>query len=266
MTVYRTHTDRDLPQLKKIWLSCFEEKEEAAELFFERNKGSFHAYVCEEDGGLVSALYLIDCILNGEKAHYLCGAATLPEYRGRGSMSALIAYALDDAKRRGDCFSLLFPASDSLYGFYAKYAYQPSCAVKSAELDTDTERKQRVGFPDLHTLQTEYADKNSLFWDDGFIRFAADYYGCYGAKTAQSADAFAIFQPDGDFAEVYYALYSDIEALKALLADQGVKRFRLMTAADDPLLKGKITKPFGMILPLCGGRAPENVFIGITLQ
>ena len=266
MTVNRDCTDRDLPQLKKIWLSYFEEKEEAAELFFERNKGSFHAYVCEEDNRLVSALYLIDCALNGEKAHYLCGAATMPEYRGRGIVSALIAYALDDAKRRGDRFSLLFPASDSLYGFYAKFGYQPSCSVKIAELDTATERKLCGGSPDLSVLQPKHSMDSSLIWNEDFIRFAADYYGCYGAKTAQSADAFAIFQPDGDFSEVYYALYSDIEALKVLLADQGIQRFRLTAAAGDSLLKGEIKKPYGMILPLCGDQAPEDVYIGITLQ
>lgn len=266
MTVYRACTDRDLPQLKKIWLSCFEEKEEAAELFFQRNKESFHAYACEEEGRLICALYLIDCTLNGDSAHYLCGAATLSEYRGRGMMSGLIAFALDDAKRRGDCYSLLFPASDSLYGFYAKFGYRPSCAVKSVILDTATDRKSCESSPDLHTLQMKYDNKNSLFWDDDFIRFSAEYYGCYGAKAAQSANAFAIFQPDGDFAEVCYALYSDIEALKALLADQGIKRFHLTSAADKSLTEGEITKPFGMILPLYGNKAPENVYIGITLQ
>ena len=266
MTFYRTCADSDLPALKYIWLSCFDEREEAAELFFQRNHAAFHAYACEADGALVSALYLIDCSLDGERAHYLCGAATLPAYRGQGLMSGLLTYALEDAKRSGDRWSLLFPASGSLYGFYARFGYLPSCAVKNAELPTDTDRKLCGGSPDLQALQKERSRGRSLIWDDAFLRFAASYYGCYGAETAQSADAFAIFERDGGFAEIYYAVYQDTDDLKALLRAENIKRFRLSTAADDPLLEGEITKPFGMILPLCGGKAPENVMIGITLQ
>ena len=38
-------TDKtDLPALKALWLTCFEEDERAAELFFERTMGFTHAY------------------------------------------------------------------------------------------------------------------------------------------------------------------------------------------------------------------------------
>lgn len=266
MIAYKKCTDRDLPALKNIWLSCFEEREDAAELFFKRNKSHFHAYACEADGKLVSALYLIDCSLNGDRAHYLCGAATLPAYRGKGYISALIQYALDDAKQRGDRFSLLLPASDPLYGFYDRFGYLPSCTVKSAALDTAAERNADGGSPDLQKLQTDCFRQNFLLWDDAFIRFAASYYGCYGAQTVQSENAFAIYQPDGDSAEVYYAIFSDIEELKALLAAERIRRFSLTATADSPLFEGEIKKPFGMILPLHGDTIPANVYIGITLQ
>lgn len=266
MTAYRSGTDRDIPALKKIWLSCFEEREDAAELFFERNKASLHAYVCESDGRLVSALYLIDCTLSGDRAHYLCGAATLPEYRGQGIMSALIAFALADAKRRGDRYSLLFPASDTLYDFYARFGYRTACMVKSVIREIDTDRKACGSSPDLYALQKECAKGNSLIWEEDFIRFAASYYGCYGAKTVRSADAFAIFEPCGDYAEVYYAIYKDTEALKALLSAAGIRCFRMAIPTNDPLSGEEAKTPFGMIVPLYGDTVPDNVYIGITLQ
>lgn len=266
MIFYRTCTDRDLPRLKHIWLSCFEEQPDAADLFFEKNQSSFHAYACEADGTLVSALYLIDCTLDGDCAHYLCGAATLPAYRGRGIMSSLITYALDDAKQRGDRYSLLFPASGSLYDYYARFGYLSACAAKSALFDADGDTTPCDGAPDLQALQAECSGAGSLRWSDGFLRFAADYYGCYGAETLQSADAYAILRRDDGFAEVDYAVFSDINALKALLNAQGVDRFRLTAAADSPLFEGGLIKPFGMIRSLCGDRPPENVYIGITLQ
>lgn len=266
MTAYRTCTERDIPALKSLWLSCFEECEDAADLFFQHNRSLCHAYACETDGRLISALYLIDCTLNGDRAHYLCGAATLSAYRGQGHMSALIEYALQDAKQRGDRCSLLMPASDSLYGFYARFGYRPSCAIKSTILSTNSDREIHSGSPDLTKLQAECCKENFLLWNESFIRFAALYYGCYGSETVQSENAFAVFQRDGDFADVYYAVYDSIEGLQALLAAEKIKRFRLNGAADCPLFEGGITKPFGMILPLHGHRAAENVYIGITLQ
>ena len=265
MTYCRSSTCGDLPGLKKLWLSCFDERPDAAELFFSRNKNAFHAYVCESDGTLVSALYLIGCILNGSRAHYLCGAATLPEYRGRGLMSELIAFALRDAEKRGDRYSLLLPANESLYGYYARFGYLPTCAVKSAVISTDTDRESLGGSPNLQALQAS-CNGNSLIWEDAFIRFAALYYGCYGASAAQSANAFAIFQPDGDFAEMIYAVYQSTDDLKALMLDEGVKSFRLTGAADDPRFDGELSKPFGMLRPLCGDPPPENAYIGITMQ
>ena len=266
MNVYRACTIDDLPTLKAIWLSCFDEREDAAELFLRRNLLTCHAYACEADGDLVAALYLIDCVLGGERAHYLCGAATLPAYRGRGIMSALIAYALKDASKRGDRYSLLLPADQSLYRYYARFGYRPMCAMKHAVLTTDTDRTVRGGTPNLMQLQSSSVTSSCLIWEEDYIRFAADYYGCYGARTAISADAFAIYQPDGDAAEVIYALYRDIDAIKALLRAENIRRFSLTGAADGDAYKGNVKRPYGMILPLEGDAVLNNVFIGITLR
>lgn len=266
MNVYRACTPHDLPALKAIWLSSFDEREEAAELFLQRNLMTCHAYTCEANGDLVAALYLINCVLGGIRAHYLCGAATLPAYRGRGIMSALIAYALKDASKRGDRYSLLLPADESLYRYYARFGYRPSCAMKHAMLTADTDRSVHGGTPSLMQLQAASATPSSLIWEEEYIRFTADYYGCYGARTAQSEDAFAIYQPDGDAAEVIYALYSDIDALKALLRAENIRCFFLTGAADTASFKGNVKKPYGMLLSLDGNTTPSDVFIGITLQ
>lgn len=266
MNVYRACTIHDLPALKTIWLSCFDEREDAAELFLRRNLATCHVYACETDGDLVAALYLIGCVLGGKRAHYLCGAATLPAYRGRGIMSALIAYALKDASKCGDRYSLLLPAEESLYRYYARFGYRPTCAMKHAVLTTDTDRTVRGGTLKLMELQAASVASSCLIWEEAFIRFTADYYGCYGARTVQSADAFAIYQPDGDKVEVIYALYRDIDALKALLRAENIRCFSLTGAADDASFKGSVKRPYGLILPLDRETDPDNVFIGITLQ
>ena len=97
MIDYRSMLPNDVETLKSLWLKCFNDKEEAAELFFKRNINYTHGYVAADGDIIVSAVYLIDCKLCGKPAHYLCGAATMPEYRNRGIMTGLIEFALNDA-------------------------------------------------------------------------------------------------------------------------------------------------------------------------
>ena len=112
MIDYKSMLPNDVETLKRLWLKCFYDKEEATELFFKRNKNYTHGYVAADGDIIVSAVYLIDCNLCGKSAHYLCGAATLPEYRNRGIMTELIKFALADAQKRGDCYSVLLPANE----------------------------------------------------------------------------------------------------------------------------------------------------------
>lgn len=268
MIHYRKCVPSDLDALKALWLACFEEREDAADLFFNRNIKSCHAYVAEDRDTVVAALYLIDCTLNGIQAHYLCGAATLKSYRKRGIMSALIEYALEDAQNRGDRYSFLLPASETLYRFYAKFGYRPDCSVKTAVFETaNAEDTESSGQPDLQALQKACYQNNFLLWNNSFISFAAEYYACYGVKTAASENAFAIYDAEDGFAEVLYAVFNGIKELKALLGSQGVRKFRLTGKADDPLFSDSEEETCGMIRPLGNADFPEKgIYIGITLD
>ncbi len=150
-------TDKtDLPALKALWLTCFEEDERAAELFFERTMSFTHAYKATENGEFIAAVYLVGCTLNGRQAHYLCGAATRPDCRNRGVMSGLIRFALDDAKNRGDVFSVLFPADEGLYRFYSRLGYLAKCTARTRRLtraDLGDTQNPGCGTPDTDVLQ-----------------------------------------------------------------------------------------------------------------
>ena len=256
----------DVPRLEEIWLGCFEEKTEAVKLFFERNKGELHSYAAEENGTIIAAVHLIDCMLDGSKAHYLCGAATLPRFRGRGVMSALIAFALDDAKKRGDCFSVLLPANEGLYRFYAGLGYTEGCCVRTLTLDCGDSDAEAFGKPDTAALQKACLYESFLLWSRDHIQFARDYYGCYGTKVLESSEVFALYEQDGDFAEVIYAVFTRLDALKALLHRKGVRRFTLPGGGGNPLFEQAKSQKYGMIRPLDGAEAPQGVYIGLTLS
>ena len=157
---------QDIPALMELWLCCFEEKPQAAELFFERTMSFTRAYKATVGERLAAALYCVACTLNGKPAHYLCGVATHPDFRRRGIMRQLMEYALADAEKRGDAYSVLFPADEGLYRFYEKLGYECRCRVTQTELKRDglgeCSEVQQV-FPDTDRLQQECFDNNFLF-------------------------------------------------------------------------------------------------------
>ena len=266
MIDYRLMLPSDVETLKSLWLKCFNDKEEAAELFFKRNINYTHGYVAADGDIIVSAVYLIDCKLCGKSAHYLCGAATLPEYRNRGIMTELISLALADAEKRGDCYSVLLPADEWLYGFYAKLGYFEGCTSCRSffECEPAAESVDNAE-PDYFELQKCSADK-FLIWNNNFIEFARDYYACYGVKNVTGKNAFVLFEQKGDTAEVFYAIYNSFSELKALLSSKGIKHFWLAGSALNPLFKNAEPTVCGMIKPLGGSNALHDVFIGITLD
>ena len=263
--IYRQMNARDIPALTELWLCCFEEDREAVKLFFKRNLSDTHGYLAEHEHQPIAALYLIDCTLCGKKAHYLCGAATLPAYRGKGIMSALVEFALSDAKLRGDSFSTLLPADEGLYRFYARLGYLPNGAAASVSLNAE-KGEIAPGEPETALLQTSCHHDNFLLWNKDYIAFAEKYYSCYGVKIFKSRNALAFCEQDSERTDVLYAIYNDIKELKALLYQNGVRKFTLLGAAESPLLQN--AQPFrcGMLRALDNSKISEHFYIGITLS
>lgn len=269
---YRKADNGDINELKKLWLNCFEDSEEAVELFFERNKNIYHAYIAVIDGKIISALYLIDCKLCGENAHYLCGAATLPEYRKRGIMSALIEYSLNDAKSRGDRYSVLLPANADLYRFYSAHGYRAACSVRRAEvsryvIELDCGETTHTEFPDFEHIQRGFKKNNFLYWNNNFIRFAADYYARYGVKTVFSQNAVAVFEEENGVCKVFYTAYNDLKELKTLLLNNtDAKRFVIIGKCGEEFFDNSKKEKYGMARALSSKPLPNDIYIGITLD
>ena len=254
--IFRAVTENDLPQLKAIWLSCFEEEEQAVELFFKRNLSFTHGYAAEQNGALIAAVYLVDCTLCGEQAHYLCGAATLPDFRRQGVMSGLIRCALADAQSRGDRFSTLLPASDGLYRYYETLGYRTAGTVYRESLLT-APGEITPGKPDFQRLQQDCFQDKFLLWNNNYFDFAREYYACYGVQCVESKHAFALYEPNGD---VFYAVYYSLNELKALLFQKGLRRVTLWrNSGGHPVRQG-------MILPLSDALTPDEFYIGLSLQ
>ena len=269
MVSFSVTEKNDISDLKALWLGCFDEDEKAADLFFDRIMSFTYAFKATENGALIAAVYLVDCTINGKRAHYLCGAATHPDYRGRGVMSGLISFALEDAKRRGDKLSVLFPANEGLYRFYGRLGYLAKCTARTRRItraDLSGAEKPVFGTPDTDRLQRSTFENNFLFWNKDYISFASEYYGVYGVKTVRSENALAVYSLEDSTATVIYSIYNDIKELKNLLSTIGADTYLITGTGANPLLAGEKRVICGMLRPLTNENPPEDVFIGLTLN
>ena len=264
----------DDSELKKLWLDCFSELPQAVELFFERNLSFTHIYKAESGGRIVAAVYLVDGRIDGQKAHYLCGAATHRDYRKKGIMSGLIEYALQDAKSRGDVYSTLFPANDGLYQFYARLGYEPKCYARRAVFDRDELENNSIkeinlfGMPNFEEMQNSCLKNNFLLQNNSFVQFAVDYYSLYGVKTVSSQNCMAIFEEDADTANIFYCVYHDIKELHSLiLKNTDAQKFVFTGKRGDEMFENSNDEVFGMIRLLDSEKTlPDHTYIGITLN
>lgn len=281
--------EKDVLELKSLWLNSFEDNTTALDIFFDKNRDKMSVYSARNEKEIISALYLIDCTLNGEKAHYLCGASTDKSYRGRGIMSALIEFALECSSKSGDKYSILFPASESLYSFYSAFGYQEKCSALISEISRDKLEKivlkqnfdniQADDFGQLNNyenLQMQAFEKNFLLYDADFIDFTKEYYNAYEVKIIDADNCFALFEESKDCADVFYSMCLDFSFLaKELLKKSKAKKFKFVNKADvmkkDSLTsqlfdENKVIK-YGMIKSLNNNlELFDDVFIGITLN
>ena len=266
-----------IPLLKKLWLDCFEEKSEAVDLFFNRCLGFTSIYTASIDNKPVAMLYLVHSTLNGKKAHYLCCAATLLDYRNLGIMGRLIEYALKDSSKNGDVYSLLFPANEKLYGYYERFGYKQLCTARKAvftreELLRFAENNQSnltiVNSYDYEELQKQCLKDNFLLQNNNFISFASAYYSLYDCKTVKSENCFALFEEENGTAKVFYSIYDSFYTLaEILINNSNAKRFVFTCKADDRLYENSKNEKYGMIKSLDNNEIiPENTYIGITLN
>lgn len=265
------HNPNSICKLKALWLDCFEEKPEAVDLFFEKNTDNVSCFCAEDGEKIVSALYLVHTIFNGRKSHYLCGASTLKNFRGRGIMSGLIEYALKSAKTEGDIYSLLFPAEEKLYDFYAKLGYFPKCTAQKIiftrrELEFYAENAvESTEKTDFEELQRWCFKNNFLFQNNKFAEFAAEYYAMYDIKVIRKNDCLAFIEETSECADIIYSAFCDFSALaRSVLEATDSEKFSFTFKAESGCEE---KMRYGMIKPLAeNAETPEDVYIGITLN
>lgn len=110
----------DLKQIIELFEDCFPEDTEFTKWFFENEFNVNNTIIYEIDNKIAAMLQLLPYSINasGEiiDVHYIYGACTHIHYRKQGYMSKLLQFIDKD--------TILIPANDSLYEFYAKAGFE----------------------------------------------------------------------------------------------------------------------------------------------
>lgn len=120
--------ENDFDELSQLWCDVFGDDKIYPDKFLIDCVNSSDIYAYREDGKIVSAFYLIDVQLvsfnKRFSGKYLYAAATHPSYRSKGIMQSMIAGTASELKKNGIDFICLYPAEESLYGYYKKLGFK----------------------------------------------------------------------------------------------------------------------------------------------
>jgi len=119
---------KDESELRSVWKDVFHDSDADIDLFF-RNTYSKDSALIYRDGGTIGSMiffpeYDFKHGNQWSKLGYICGAATLPEYRNKGIMGQLMDRSFEIMKTRGYEYAALIPASDSLYNYYERFGFR----------------------------------------------------------------------------------------------------------------------------------------------
>lgn len=128
-TVRLLRADSSLrPAAAALWQNVFGDDPDMIEAFMDAAPFEKTCFAAVSGDTLAGMLFSLPAVLTvGGEAHesrYLYAVATDPLFRGKGIMSALEAFACEEAKREGAEYAALVPAEKPLFAMYQKLGYR----------------------------------------------------------------------------------------------------------------------------------------------
>lgn len=130
MIAYRFAETADISAIYAIWHEAFpDDTDTDIDEFLKRVELTTQCLVAVENAVPVSMVFMLPATLKTPEREYplqyIYAAATLTAFRGRGIFGELLQRAHTVAKEKGCAGSFLRPAQPSLFGYYARFGYEP---------------------------------------------------------------------------------------------------------------------------------------------
>lgn len=266
----------DLNDIVVLWNEAFGDSEDDIKFFLDSRYIPENAVVCETDGRIVSALFLLDGMMhiNGKdySSYYLYAACTSKDFRGKGIMSDMLGFTKSLSVSRNKQFIILKPGEESLYGYYEKFGYKSVFTKKTIKINDNfnavEEIKSENNFlSDILISRDNLLNKTDYFrWDSDAIEFAISHHIHFGGECFLSKNGYIFYYVDNNILFIKENTLSDkSEFLKILSYLKNQYKTNSVIADlpfnyEIPCDKSEISDS-GMILPL--NKDAENLISGL---
>ncbi len=264
----------DFARIQILWEAVFGDSPDNIDAFLSAHFSVDAGLLFLEGGALCGMLWMLPLtLISGNMeypARYVYAVATDPAFRGRGIATDLIERAHDVMAACGEAASLLVPASESLFGYYAKRGYRTAFSIDVAEFGASA----LESFPADGTsgpcaprafaqIRDAAFSGSSLYarWDEGAVAYA-----CAGMSLTRLARGdgvgCALWEQDGDGVLVRELALLGMrvsDAMAILHRTVGASSYRVRLPGGD--------MPFGMIKWLIpeprGARGPGYLSLAL---
>ncbi len=192
----------DIPEIRRLWDIAFGNEKDFNEYYFKNIFDASKTLICKIDGKFAAMTQMLEYTIHGfGNISYIYGAATMPEFRGRGVMTALLNESFKTDKKNNKAGSALIPANSGLFDFYARFGYKKAFFTKNAVYKAHPANIIRVCADDIPFLNKIYENalkkrphlvRSSEYWAEQLKMLKA--LGGFAYKTS---DTYALGYPDG---------------------------------------------------------------------
>lgn len=284
----RCSVNNDREGLISLWHDSFGDNRKEIEFFLDNKYVPENTVVCEENGCIVSQLFLLEgeMHIGGDDypSYYLYAACTAKEHRGKGIMGQMLEFTRNLASDRGVNFICLMPAEESLYNYYSKFGYKTSFGRKVIKSTLDVLKKvdlSRNNHSDF-SVKTPEKSRDSAFyyidyfkWDRQSVEFAFKFFEHYGGNVFQDCKGYILYTINDGCLCVKESTFTQnvlVEKIIKLCDKNKSDKFEIFLPAkiDFFEIAGEF-KPNGMILCVNNKldkdiKPDESGYLGLTLD
>lgn len=185
----------NLPELKELWALCFGDEQQYIDLFFDHRFKEDECLIGVTEGKVVTMLFTlpIDIRFKGKYSYpacYIYAVATHPQHRGKGYSTQLMEYAHGYLYTQGKRLAVLVPATESLFGYYAKQGFHKQfyCELQAYTLDQSKltgAKLEPTTLPAIQALRDHLLGKLELYgsWDQAALAYNQKELELLGGKV-----------------------------------------------------------------------------------
>lgn len=170
--MFRFAEKKDKKSLAELWFKCFGDGEEFVMPFLDAFLKDDNAYIFENDGKAVSAVYALDCKIGFRDAVYFYAVATDENFRRRGLAKKEIEFLIKSGIEKGKEIFLLTASSEKNRKYYESLGFRDFFFCKKHEfklLDKKSKISESFDSKELLELRNEVLSKN------GFVSFPQNH-------------------------------------------------------------------------------------------